>query len=369
MRILHLADLHIKLTGPRAAECRRILDMIPERSREAKPDAIVIAGDLFDAHSTEDDRLYLAGILEALSDVAPVYAIHGNHDSPKDVALFDRLDSDAGVATEPKVDAPFAFLPWPKLGILAAAVGPKVSIAERREIAKAALIDVLRGFRDQLVPGKPSLLIAHMPVIGASMDSGQPVSGGEEIALTADELLESGAAGVALGHVHLRQQMRTGDGRPVWYSGAPFRANFGESSGEKGGLLWDWVAGAWKVTPWDLPARKMILVDAKFEDGKLVTSEHEPLADAEVRLKVEFLADQRETVRGFIDAWKDLNAGPGSDITVDERPISVSRTRCAEIEAARTTADKLAAWAKSADQEIPEGSAAKLSILEEAVQS
>jgi exonuclease SbcD len=370
MRILHLADLHEKLTGPRTDECRRILDMIPEQAREAKPDVIIVAGDVYDRRSTPEERLYLASIFSALDDVAPVFAISGNHDDPEDLRLFHEWRPTIRVITEPTITSyenlNLAFLPWPSLGHLAAAIGPQVSIAERREVAKAALIDVLRGFKAlRLDPPSPSLLVAHMPVTGASMDSGQPVSGGEEIALSADELLECGAAGVALGHIHLRQQMRTGDGRPVWYAGAPFRGSFGEAAGEKGGLLWDWIDGAWKVTPWDVPARPMVLVEAQYADDTFVVSEHDTLKAAEVRLRIEFPADQREAARERAEAWKRLaEAADALSVTIEERPISVSRTRCAEIEKARTIADKLTAWAWSTAQDIPDGAAVKLGTLE-----
>jgi exonuclease SbcD len=367
MRILHLADFHLKLTGPRAEECRRILDWIPENAREVKPDAIIIAGDVYDRRSTPEERLYLASILSALADVAPVFAINGNHDDSEDLRLFHQWRPEIEIITEPTLrplkGKTLAFLPWPSLGHLAAAIGPQASIAERREIAKAALIDVLRGFKS------PTLLVAHISVTGASMDTGQPVSGGEEIALSADELLECGAAGVALGHIHLRQQMRTGC-QPVWYAGAPFRNSFGEASGKKGGLIWNWNGQSWDVTPWDLPARDMTLLEASMIDGKLIDKEHDDLRDffgrdAEVRLRIEFPSEEREAARAQAEEWKArcLEAHALS-VTIEERPIVITRSRCAEIEKARTPADKLAAWAHTTDQEIPEGVAGKLTMLE-----
>jgi DNA repair exonuclease SbcCD nuclease subunit len=369
MRILHLADFHLKLTGPRAEECRRILTWIPEHARELKPDAIIIAGDVYDRRSTPEERLYLASTLSALADVAPVFAINGNHDDAEDLRLFHRWQSGIEIINEPTIKPCngkiLAFLPWPSLGHLAAAIGPQASIAERREIAKAALIDVLRGFKS------PTLLVAHIPVTGASMDSGQPVSGGEEIALSADELLlECGAAGVALGHIHLRQQMRTGDGRPAWYAGAPFRNSFGEASGEKGGLLWDWIGGAWRVTPWDVPARPMILVSTRYESGNLVSEDppgegFQSVRDAEIRLRVSFQPEERDAARVAIESVKaSYLSSESHSVTIEERPVIITRSRCAEIEKARTPVDKLAAWAKAAEQEIPEGAISKLAALE-----
>jgi exonuclease SbcD len=382
VRILHLADLHVKLSGPRAAEARRIIDFIGVNAQEQKPDAIVIAGDIYDRRSTPEERLYLAEFLCGLADFAMVYLINGNHDDADDVRLFNEKYGwrpTFEVVTEPIVrvfsDVAFAFLPWPNLAKLAAQAGASDSIAVRREMARAALLDVVRGFRlnPEIARDKPSILVAHMPVTGASMDSGQPVASGEEISLSADELLESGAAGVALGHIHLRQQMNSLDGRPVFYAGAPFRGSFGEAKGTKGGLIWEWNTRKsskpfWDVTPWELPARRMVLLEGKWEDGKLVGLEdHEPVQDAEVRLRIEFSSEDRDAVRSWMDGVKKnmLEVEGAFAVTVEERPLIVSRTRCSEVAAARTTADKLTAWAQAAGVEagLP-GALAKLEILE-----
>lgn len=272
MRVLHLSDLHIYLSGPRAEECRRVIDWIAANARETKPDAIIVSGDVYERRSTPPERLYLAAFLQVLADIAPVYVIAGNHDDRDDLRLFQKeygFLTRAQVFLEPAVCAgpgglQLAFLPWPSLGDFAARTGATESIVSRRELARAALVDVLRGFKLKLTGARPSLLVAHISVTGASMDSGQPVSGGEELALTADELLESGAAGVGLGHIHLRQQMKGLDSRPAHYAGAPFRGSFGEAKGTKGGLIWDWNGEAWEVTPWEIPARSMVLIERAY---------------------------------------------------------------------------------------------------------
>ena len=381
MRIFHLADLHIKFSGPRAGECRRILEWIPEHVPEIEPDAIVISGDIFDRRSLPEERLFLLDFLIKLEEKAEslVFLINGNHDDPEDVQLFDSWRGSIEVITHPEIrtfkDLTLAFLPWPQLAILAA-TAPDVSIADRKEVARAALLDILRGF--EIPGGAPSLLVAHMPVLGASMDSGQPVSGGEEIALSTNDLLTCGAAGIALGHIHLRQQMRSGDrrgeiilgGRPVWYAGAPFRTTFGEASGSKGGLIWDWIDSAWRVTPWDAPARPMVLLEGKWIDGQLTGLEHGPLDDAEVRLRIEFPSEEREAARIRAEELKKAIEAEGAhSVTIDERPVIVTRSRCVEIAAARTTIEKLNAWAQAAGSEIPEDAEAKLQILEAGVSS
>jgi exonuclease SbcD len=382
MRVLHLADLHIYLSGPRAEECRRIIDWIAGNAWAAGPDAIVIAGDVYERRSTPAERLYLAGFLQALADVAPVYLINGNHDDRDDLRLFQKeygFLTRAEIFLEPEVwpgpaGLRLAFLPWPELGQVSAKAGAAESIATRRELVRSALIDVLRGFAagGEVEPGKPSLLVAHLSVTGASMDSGQPVSGGEELALSAEELLESGCAGVALGHIHLRQQMKTADTRPVMYAGAPFRGSFGEAHGTKGGLLWDWNGKAWEVTPWDAPARRMVLLErawlpaeeAGAHEHVVPLVEEEGVADSDVRVRITFPAEVREAMREAMAGELDALRAVAHGVTVEERPTIISRTRCVEIAAARTTMEKLEAWAQAVGSDVPAGAGEKLSALE-----
>jgi exonuclease SbcD len=377
-RVLHLADLHIYLSGPRAEECRRIIDWIAANAAETHPDVIIIAGDVAERRMSPQERIYFAELMRTLSTVAPVFVISGNHDDRLDLQLFRKeygWTMEVEVVLEPLVTrvpgVHLAFLPWPDLGNLAKSLATD-SIAERREAAKAALLDVVRGFKQQIPEGEPSLLIAHLPVTGAAMDSGQPVSGGEEIALAPDELLESGAAGGALGHIHLRQQMVTGNGRPVWYAGAPFRGSFGEAKGTKGGLIWTWNGKAWDVEPWEVPARPMILIERTWipaEEGDLEVAP-EPLADpetvkdADVRVRITFPAHARGPMRTAMEPAIEVLRAAAHALTVEERTIVMSRTRCVEITEARTTMEKLQAWSQAVGAEIPDGIETKVGSLE-----
>lgn len=380
MRILHLADRHVYLQGPRAEECRRIHGWIAEHAAEVKPDIIIDTGDVSEKLMSPQERLFQVEFLRSISAVAPVVIISGNHDDRDDLRLFRKeygWTMPVHIYLEPDVvscaGVTLAMLPWPDLGQLAAA-SVTDSIEGRREIAKAALIDVLRGLRVKIPAGKPSLLLAHMPVTGASMDSGQPVSGGHEIALSPDELLECGAAGVALGHIHLRQRMQSGDGRPAWFAGSPFRGGFGEAKGTKGGLIWDWdsLAKGWRVAPWEVPARSMVLVEttwAPSAEGELL-QDPGPLADpelakgADVRVRITFPAEHREAMRAAMAPALDALRAIANSVKVEETAIVVSRTRCSEIQAARTTIEKVQAWAQAVGQDVPAGAETKLSVME-----
>lgn len=106
MKILHLADLHIGIKINEYSmldEQRRILGQILDIAAREKPQAAVIAGDLYDrlipppeAVSAADDfltRLAAMGI--------EVFVISGNHDSADRIAFGSRLMENSGVHMSP----------------------------------------------------------------------------------------------------------------------------------------------------------------------------------------------------------------------------------------------------------------------------
>ena len=89
MRIAHLADLHIRCgtrTTSRYDEYHTVFNRLCAALKAAQPDCIVLAGDLF--HSKlriESPGLQLAlELFTNLCAIAPVVAIAGNHDQPRE---------------------------------------------------------------------------------------------------------------------------------------------------------------------------------------------------------------------------------------------------------------------------------------------
>ena len=88
MKFFHLSDLHIgkHLHLYNLAEDQRyILAQIVEKAKEYRPDAIVIAGDIYDKSVPSGEAYQLFdGFLNRLADITPaipVFLIAGNHDS------------------------------------------------------------------------------------------------------------------------------------------------------------------------------------------------------------------------------------------------------------------------------------------------
>lgn len=95
MKFIHLADLHIgkKLAGYSLLEDQvYIFRQILEEAERFKPDCFFIAGDVYDRAipSEEAVRVY-EDFIAALSEMAPVYIISGNHDSGTRLSLFSEF--------------------------------------------------------------------------------------------------------------------------------------------------------------------------------------------------------------------------------------------------------------------------------------
>ena len=92
MKFFHLSDLHL---GRRIYEFsliddqKYILKEILRRTDEERPDAVVIAGDIYDraVPSAEAVELFDSFLTELAGRHIPVLAIAGNHDSPERIAV------------------------------------------------------------------------------------------------------------------------------------------------------------------------------------------------------------------------------------------------------------------------------------------
>src|SRR4051794_12144928 len=101
MRFLHTADWHLgrsfhgeSLLDAQAA----VVDHLVDAAREGAVDAVLLAGDVFDRALPPVEAVRLADeALRRLSEVGPVVAISGNHDSPARLGFGAALLDRAGV--------------------------------------------------------------------------------------------------------------------------------------------------------------------------------------------------------------------------------------------------------------------------------
>ncbi|MFM8893675.1 MAG: exonuclease SbcCD subunit D, partial [Planctomycetia bacterium] len=85
MRFLHTADWHLgRIFGgfDMLPVQQHALDGLVDIARDAGPQAIVVAGDVYDRAVPPEDAVHLLDdVLARLAEVAPVLLIAGNHDS------------------------------------------------------------------------------------------------------------------------------------------------------------------------------------------------------------------------------------------------------------------------------------------------
>ncbi len=247
MRLLHTSDWHLGQTlhgHDRHAEHALFLDWLIDQLEQRQIDALLVAGDIFDSANPGADaqRLYY-GFLARAGQRCPtlqIVLIAGNHDSPLRIdapqAVLQALrvhvlgqyrncsservrvplhDRDGGIG------AWVVALPFLRPGDLPEGFGGAyadgIAAVYRREV------DLAIG---QRAPNQALLAMGHLHVLGGQISEHSErrlVIGGQE-AVCAD-LFPAELAYVALGHLHLAQQI----GAPrIRYSGSPLPLSFSE---------------------------------------------------------------------------------------------------------------------------------------------
>jgi exonuclease SbcD len=264
MRILHSADWHlgrifhnVHLTDDQAY----VLDQFVALAKDAKPDVIVIAGDVYDRAVPPSEAVSLLD--EVLSRLAldckvPVVVIAGNHDSPERLAFGERLlarqklhvagqaAGDMAPVVVHDAHGPVYFCPIPYAE--PAVVRERLAVeAAGHEAALAAL--VARAVAN--VPaGARKVAVAHAFVAGgAASESERPLAVGT--VPTVDAAVFAAFDYTALGHLHQAQNI--GGGR-VRYAGSPLKYSFAEAGHRKSVTLVE-LDGAGRATAEEIELR------------------------------------------------------------------------------------------------------------------
>jgi exonuclease SbcD len=250
MKLLHTSDWHIgkSLKGRnRLDEQRAVIGQIVGVAREQQPDAVLIAGDLYDvaAPSTDAQRLVVQALLALRDTGAEVIAIAGNHDSAGSFDAYRPLMGAAGITLVGSVrEAGNGGV----VSFDARSTGERVNVAvlpflsQRYAVRAAQLMsstpsemsrdydemvrEVLGNLAEGFTPDAVNVVMAHLTVTGGAF------GGGERAAQSIFEYHVPASAFpadthyVAIGHLHRRQTLPAPC--PVVYSGSPFAVDFGE---------------------------------------------------------------------------------------------------------------------------------------------
>jgi DNA repair protein SbcD/Mre11 len=244
MRIIHTADWHlgrifygVHLTPDQA----HVLDQFIGLVREAKPDVVIIAGDVYDRAVPPPDAVSLLD--ETLSRLVielktRVVLIAGNHDSPERLGFGTRLLSQSGLHVVGRLGLdPVWTSPTDAHGPVNICAIPYAEPALARErFGNPELFDhasamsaAIARARETRPRGVRSLLVAHALVVGGEeSESERPLSVGGTGAIRPSVF--DGFSFVALGHLHRPQ--RAGNDR-IHYSGSLLQYSFSEAGHSK----------------------------------------------------------------------------------------------------------------------------------------
>lgn len=248
MKFLHTADLHIGKSiceHSMLDEQRHILASILEAVRGEKPDALLVAGDVYDKSVPSAEAVaVLDDFLVRLSETGTkVFVLSGNHDSAERIAFGGRLMENRGVHMSAVYSGEFApvtlqdefgevdvwMLPFVRPATVRACLG---SDEERDQVTDYTSAIRMAIAQMHFTPGRRNVLLAHQFVTGAERsDSEENVGGLDNV----DASVFDGFDYVALGHIHKPQNVAkdTAGNARVRYSGTPLKYSLSEAGHKK----------------------------------------------------------------------------------------------------------------------------------------
>ena len=240
MKFIHLSDLHLgkrvnafSMIDDQKDIVKKILKVI----KEEKPDAVLIAGDIYDkpVPSVEAVELFDDFLKQLSRQKLQVFIISGNHDSPERMAFAAELIEASGIHIAPvyggKVEpvslrdaygtVNIYMLPFIK-PVHVRSVFPEEKAESYTEALDVAISHM------EVDKEERNILLTHQFVTGAVRSESEEISvGGSD---NVDASVFAAFDYVALGHIHGPQQV----GREtIRYCGTPLKYSFSEAGHRK----------------------------------------------------------------------------------------------------------------------------------------
>lgn len=242
MKFIHISDLHI---GRHLGEYsliedqRAVLDSILALIRTEMPDALLIAGDIYDKTVPSAEAVgVLDDFLTAAAALTRVLLIAGNHDSPERIAFGSRLMEGVGLHVCGIYDGEVHRAVFrDAYGEVNVYLLPYLRTADvRRYLPDAAVetVDEAVGAAISALGADPdarNVLLAHQFVIGGERSESEYLSVG-----TADRVSSTRFSAfdyTALGHLHRAQNCTAAEGTVIRYSGSPLPYSISEADDQK----------------------------------------------------------------------------------------------------------------------------------------
>ena len=258
MKLIHLSDLHL---GKRVNEFsmledqKDILNKIIAVIEKEQPDAVLIAGDVYDKSvpSAEAVELFDEFLVQLANTKTQVFIISGNHDSAERLAFANRLIDASGIHLAPVYRGevtPFSFkdeygtvdlymLPFVKPANVRRFF-PEEEIRSYEDALKAAICAM------QVNEKNRSILITHQFVTGALVSDSEDLSVGGTDQVSAEVFKAFDY--VALGHLHRPQNVKEN----IRYCGTPLKYSFSEVNDVKSVTIAE-LKEKGSLSMWEIP--------------------------------------------------------------------------------------------------------------------
>ncbi len=305
MKFIHLSDLHIGKSVKEfsmAEDLRYIFAKVFEIIDEQKPDAILIAGDVYDrtVPSAEAVRILDDFIATLSKKKLKTFIISGNHDCAERIAFGGRVMSAAGINMSPVYNGvvePITLedengkvniymLPFIKPAHVRRYF-PEENIENYTDAVRVAIEHMNVDSKER------NILIAHQFVTGALRCDSEEVSVGglDNVDVSVFDSFDY----VALGHIHSPQSIGRDE---VRYCGTLLKYSFSEAEGFKSVTVVDMgEKGSVDITEIPIkPLRDMVKLKGCFE--QVMSKEFSDRVNAEDYVKI-VLTDEEEIMEGM----------------------------------------------------------------------
>ena len=240
MKLFHLSDLHLgkRVNGFSMIEDQKdILEKILALADAERPDAVLLAGDIYDKSmpSTEAVTLFDDFLCQLARRSLPVLCISGNHDSPERLAFGNRLMTQSGIHLSPVYNGKVEPVRMTDAyGPVDFYLLPFVKPAHVRRFFPDADIESYTDALACAINAMPldktvrNVLITHQFVTGAARSESEEISvgGTDNVDLSVFDDFDY----VALGHIHGPQNLAE---NRVLYCGTPLKYSFSEANHKK----------------------------------------------------------------------------------------------------------------------------------------
>ncbi len=240
MKLIHLSDLHL---GKRVNEFPMLDDQVYILTKiiniidDTKPDAVIIAGDVYDKSVPPTDAVALFDdfLYRLAKRNLQVFIISGNHDSPERIAFGSKIMCGAGIHMSPVYSGAVTPITLSdEFGVLNIYMLPFVKPIHIRRYYPEERIESYTDALDIAIKNMPvdnsqrNIIVTHQFVTGAQRSESEEISvgGSDNVDISVFDDFDY----VALGHLHAPQKM----GREtIRYSGTPLKYSLSECNHEK----------------------------------------------------------------------------------------------------------------------------------------